>query len=769
MAVPIAQYVLKVHTRCNLACDHCYVYEHADQSWREKPLAMSAEVAGAAAQRIAEHAAARGIPEVFIVLHGGEPLLIGPARMRELLELLTTRVGAVARLDLRVHTNGVLLDRGWCDLLREYGVKVGVSLDGDAVANDLHRRYADGRSSHHQVLAALRLLRRLEYRHLYAGILCTIDLANDPVAVYEALAAEAPPNLDLLLPHATWEHPPPRPGGVPAPYADWLLRIYRRWEADGRPVPIRIFDSLLSAARGGRSFTESLGTDPGDLLVVEANGDWEQPDSMKTAYDGAAATGMNVFRQAVDEVIAHPAIAARQLGLAGLSQTCRACAVVDVCGGGLYAHRYRPPAGEPAGPDAFRHPSVYCGDLKSLIGGVLSAQPQPLGVTPERAARPPASALPAAALEGLAAGPGDPAGIAVLANVRLAQARKLVAAIGGSEVGWHDADLRSAWRDGWLLLSRLSRTHPDAVNDVLAHPYTYTWAVRCLRPRAGSDADLDRAHLAGLALAAAHRAGVAAALPSPVRDGYAHLPTAGAIAVAPGNARSCVVTVAPGHAPSSPGGRWQAVRSVRGESFGSLTLEDLDPFRDCQKWPVTGRLPPDQWHAWNTELSAALRHLAATVPAYARGLATGLRAVTPLLPAAGTGRSDTARQAFGAVGIALPGAGAPPGQLAELLLHEFQHVKLYVLMDLVPMVEPAADLKLRVPWREDPRPLEGVLHGCYAFLAVAHLRRGEGKDSRAAYLRYRSWVAAALDDILEVGDALTPDGRRFAAGMAAVL
>jgi hypothetical protein len=34
-------------------------------------------------------------------------------------------------------------------LLRQYGVKVGVSLDGDAVANDLHRRYADGRSSHH--------------------------------------------------------------------------------------------------------------------------------------------------------------------------------------------------------------------------------------------------------------------------------------------------------------------------------------------------------------------------------------------------------------------------------------------------------------------------------------------------------------------------------------------------------------------------------------------------------------------------------------------
>ena len=63
-------------------------------------------------------------------------------------------------------------------------------------------------SSHAQVLAALALLRQPRYRHLYAGILCTIDLANDPVAVYRALARESPPNLDLLLPHATWEHPP---------------------------------------------------------------------------------------------------------------------------------------------------------------------------------------------------------------------------------------------------------------------------------------------------------------------------------------------------------------------------------------------------------------------------------------------------------------------------------------------------------------------------------------------------------------------------------
>ena len=44
---------------------------------------------------------------------------------------------------------------------------------------------------------------------IYSGILCTIDVRNDPVATYEALLKFSPPALDLLLPHANWSCPPP--------------------------------------------------------------------------------------------------------------------------------------------------------------------------------------------------------------------------------------------------------------------------------------------------------------------------------------------------------------------------------------------------------------------------------------------------------------------------------------------------------------------------------------------------------------------------------
>lgn len=761
MSTSISQYVLKVCSRCDLACDHCYVYEHADQSWRAKPKFIAEATLRQAAVRIREHANSRPVGEIHVVLHGGEPLLLGRDGLRTAISILRSTIDPVARLDLRIHTNGVLLDDALCALFADYDVKVGVSLDGDREANDRHRRFSSGRSSYSQARQALALLRKPEYKHLYAGILCTVDIENDPIAVYEALVAEAPPRIDLLLPHATWERPPYRPPGVRAPYAEWLGAIHSRWLTDGRPVPIRFFDSLLAAWNGRPSGSEAAGLDAVDLLVIETDGSWEQADSLKTAFDNAPATGLDVFSHSVDEAAADPGVAGRQGGVDALCPTCRDCPLVRACGGGLYAHRYKPGSG-------FGNPSVYCDDLKVLIPRIIASPRTVRAVPGTENVRMDGLSLPDGAFELLSAGPGNPAAMAALAECHWSTVRALVAHVAVGLEG-RGGDLARAATEGWSLLSALDAEQAEAVREVLTYPLVQAWAIQCLRFAASPDADLDRAHIAGLAAAAALRAGVEAELALPVREGFIYLPTIGAIPAEPGAGRTSVVRVSPAGLSFQDGtGEWKAVRSVVTDEL-SITVDDIDPFRDCRAWAPAERLSPVSWNAWRRGLMDAARQLATELPAYASVIGTGLRCVVPMRPGdTGHHRSGTARNAFGAMAVAL---ADDTDILSELLVHEMQHVKLSALCELFDLVDPSCGTKLTVPWRPDPRPVEGALHGTYAHLAVAELWRYRSEHrpdgaARDAYLRYRTWVEAAIEDLLSSG-ALTPQGKHFVDGMCA--
>jgi uncharacterized protein len=361
--VPFRQFIVKIHGRCNLACDYCYVYEAADQSWRGRPVRMGRDVLDRFCQRVAEHAADHALDRVAVILHGGEPLLAGRDTLAYAADRLRAELPARTALELSVQTNGVLLDEAYLALLAEHDCRVGVSLDGTAADHDRHRRDAHGRGSAARVDAALRRLTAPRYRHLFAGLLCTIDLRHDPRATYQALLGYAPPMIDLLLPHATWASPPP-PGTGAHPYGDWLVAAFDSWyDAPVRQTRVRLFEDIVQLLLGRPGHSESVGLSPYAAVVVDTDGSIEQVDSLKVAYDGAAGTDLHVDTDPFDAALRHPAVIARQIGVLALGGQCRACPVHRVCGGGAYPHRYRPGEG-------FRNPSVYCGDLYHLIDHV---------------------------------------------------------------------------------------------------------------------------------------------------------------------------------------------------------------------------------------------------------------------------------------------------------------------------------------------------------------------------------------------------------------
>ena len=358
--LPFKQFILKVASRCNLKCDYCYMYEMADDSWREQPKIMPPQTVLAAARRIAEHADTHRLPSMQVVLHGGELLLPGPGYIDAAAATLRATIGAA--VDLRVQTNGTSMPDSMLDVLIRHDIRVGISLDGARQANDRHRRYANGRGSYDVVSRSLQRL-RARAPQLFSGILCTIDLSNNPVETYEALNKFAPPVVDFLLPHGNWTNPPPGrdPGTADAPYGRWLAEIFDHWYA--RPpqhAQVRMFSEIIGLLLGRPATVETIGLTPVSLIVIDANGAMEQVDTLRSAYPGAIGTGLNVHANGFDEAIGHPDIVARQRGRSGLSAVCQNCVLHPVCGGGLYVHRYRAGTG-------FMNPSVFCADLAYLI------------------------------------------------------------------------------------------------------------------------------------------------------------------------------------------------------------------------------------------------------------------------------------------------------------------------------------------------------------------------------------------------------------------
>ncbi|MEV6346907.1 HEXXH motif-containing putative peptide modification protein [Actinoplanes sp. NPDC051851] len=159
----------------------------------------------------------------------------------------------------------------------------------------------------------------------------------------------------------------------------------------------------------------------------------------------------------------------------------------------------------------------------------------------------------------------------------------------------------------------------------------------------------------------------------------------------------------------------------------AVRLDDSGPLRHRLGLPPAAPLTPDELAHWHTCLAAAWTLLTTRHRAAATTLAEVLRVIVPVQPdPSAEGISATSAEAFGAVAISTPADGR---SLAVGLLHETQHSVLNAVHSLFELTHPTATRGYS-PWREDPRPPLGVLHGVYAYLAVTRFWRTEAAAHR---------------------------------------
>ncbi|MFD9188410.1 HEXXH motif domain-containing protein [Streptomyces phaeochromogenes] len=369
----------------------------------------------------------------------------------------------------------------------------------------------------------------------------------------------------------------------------------------------------------------------------------------------------------------------------------------------------------------------------------------------------------------------------------------------------------------WLMMAEAQKQSPSAVETIVSDPFVRTWAARLLRrleenrqaDRVGNDGPRDAAEpplwvdfgqFHCLAAAVAVRAGITAVVRLPTSRGRVWLPTlgvAGPLDDGPWGIsevqcsadgivfRGSKATVEMTWHGAAPPPQWQPVievpiKSPPSEDAGVLRLDAVTPCRDFGSVLLPAASAAETADTWRTRLADASELLERQLPKAHKAFTALVTTVVPL-PSPSTDpmavASASSPDAFGAMALSLPPDRA---QAAAALTHEARHQQLNALLALVPLVTDLDGDGLQqdapvhyAPWRSDPRPILGLLHGTFAFAGVADfwrtIRRGatEGPEAARAHFEFallREQVREGARTLAATG-RLTPPGETFVAAL----
>lgn len=355
--------LLKVASRCNLDCSYCYVYNMGDEAWRAMPKRMSPETADAVASGLGLLLRSQG-REFSVVLHGGEPLLLGTQRLGSLLSKLRADVGSGCGISIQ--TNGVLITPAILDICVKHHVTLSVSIDGPAEVHDRFRVDRLGKPTHAAVEEGIRaLLSHATGTGLFSGVLAVVDPETVPDAIYDYFKDLGVPSVDFLYRDGNHSALPfGKASAASTEFGSWMSRILDRYVADPNPFRIRMLDDMLKLALGGVGVKEGVGLTDYGILVIDTDGSVKKNDTLKSSPPGDGFDEQwSVHQNALHEIAESPAFRNYHVAQRPTSTTCANCSLLRICGGGMLTHRFREASG-------YDNPTVFCADQTLLIGRI---------------------------------------------------------------------------------------------------------------------------------------------------------------------------------------------------------------------------------------------------------------------------------------------------------------------------------------------------------------------------------------------------------------
>ncbi|MBD2605271.1 GRRM system radical SAM/SPASM domain protein [Scytonema hofmannii FACHB-248] len=138
---------------CNIDCRYCYLPDRSEK----KRLSMET------LQRIAESffdSPYVSNEEITFLWHAGEPLAVPPDFYEEAFEIVRRANINNAEVVHTFQTNATLINQKWCDLIKRWNVRIGVSVDGPKYIHDANRVDKAGKGTFDSVIRGIDILHK---------------------------------------------------------------------------------------------------------------------------------------------------------------------------------------------------------------------------------------------------------------------------------------------------------------------------------------------------------------------------------------------------------------------------------------------------------------------------------------------------------------------------------------------------------------------------------------------------------------------------------
>jgi uncharacterized protein len=284
--------------------------------------------------------------------HAGEPLVAGLPFYRHAFSLLEALAPPKTSITHSIQTNGTLISERWCELFREYGVHIGLSVDGPAELHDANRKTWGGRGSHQKAMRGYRLLR--EYG-INPGGLCVLTRKSlgYPDAIYDFFVESGFESVAFNVDEAeaansTSSLSRASANRVITDYRRFMRRLWHRWRADEGRLVIREFHQELTCIldfKADSSFVrEPDEVIPFGILTIRKDGGIstfapELASTSSQTYDDFIVG--NVLTSDPAEVRAGDAFVRLATDVARGREACRrTCPYYSMCGGGFQSNRF---------------------------------------------------------------------------------------------------------------------------------------------------------------------------------------------------------------------------------------------------------------------------------------------------------------------------------------------------------------------------------------------------------------------------------------------